>query len=945
MLGPLGDRNRRPLRLSYSEVALLAPTEAKPRFRSRLCSLCLCLKLDVLHLCSSSLQLSGHEKAQTSGFNARFISSTMSTSAPSPTEPPNISLDKRLPYISRADGFRDAVAPAYEYEALNLEKEEIRILILEPCAGDKNDRYNYVKFTFEVQPLASAEPFIAIKNGRGFRLLQEAVEIGDRSLLVATALEKFLRNIRKSGETVRLWVRYICVNQREPDEMSKQWTRDFVERIYARAESVIDMHATLDDLLDRGVIEKSVDSRYKEWKKNWDSGPKSYPLPKVYPTRLGKRPSNEQPFDDYEYVPLDAVAGEIRVIVIANDPDPGAPLILHLAHCPMGSDVAYHALSYTWGLETDCKQIIINGQKMWIRKNLEAALRSLRSPTHGLAIWADAICINQNDIDEKSRQVPRIGHVLDKAVVVICHVGEPDQHSDLALDFVKHLQGPMVRQDGDGQFMVGTPERIPPEELLRKCAALYLFLMRPYFRRTWITPEVAVASNPMIACGRRCDTRFEQLDSAAYNLQDMLLRDHELADKMKQAIPELEEVSEDRLRFIRKLFYFRHLHAGRPENSLLPVDISDTAPGYLETAILSRDFQATVPHDKIFALWHVARDKGDLKFHMDYAKSYEETFLEFAKAWAIYSGSLDIVGAAEYQRPPDEAVFYSRAPTWCPDWSTPSRSSSLIRREIFRRFKMAYQNDNDGPIYSADGGLRQEKEDRIYFEFVDSELHCLGIILDTVFATVTDSRDSSIEYKIGGLVPYTMKFCNDHNLTAYDDIAQAVVAMLHGDVPASWPKRQDNLANADEDNPDESYVCIPYKSRTNREQTPNASRHVPSYAGSYSRGEAWDAVCTVMRGRKAFVTAKGYLGLMPEYVEESISAEKVDSGLRVAILATCSVPVLLFERPDTPGVYKLLGTCFVQGWMEGEVLKEEMGCDTPREFWDAMIGSERLRIV
>jgi hypothetical protein len=100
-----------------------------------------------------------------------------------------------------------------------------------------------------------------------------------------------------------------------------------------------------------------------------------------------------------------------------------------------------------------------------------------------------------------------------------------------------------------------------------------------------------------------------------------------------------------------------------------------------------------------------------------------------------------------------------------------------------------------------------------------------------------------------------------------------------------------------------------------------------------------------MRGRKVFITEKGYIGLMPEYVRGDRSAEQADSGLRLAILATCSVPVLLYEDPDVEGRYRLLGTCFVQGWMEGEVLREEMGCDAPEEFWSAMLGSEKLRIV
>ena len=98
-----------------------------------------------------------------------------------------------------------------------------------------------------------------------------------------------------------------------------------MNKVYDKAESVMDMHATLEDPLRTGIIKASVDSRYEKWNKTWDEIPKERPLSKIFPIKLGKRPSNEEPVDDYEYLPLDRVASEIRVIVIASSSDPNAP--------------------------------------------------------------------------------------------------------------------------------------------------------------------------------------------------------------------------------------------------------------------------------------------------------------------------------------------------------------------------------------------------------------------------------------------------------------------------------------------------------------------------------------------------------------------------------------------------------------------------------------------
>ena len=84
---------------------------------------------------------------------------------------------------------------------------------------------------------------------------------------------------------------------------------------------------------------------------------------------------------------------------------------------------------------------------------------------------------------------------------------------------------------------------------------------------------------------------------------------------------------------------------------------------------------------------------------------------------------------------------------------------------------------------------------------------------------------------------------------------------------------------------------------------------------------------------------------MPDFVDRRLAGNGEKSSLRLAILATCSVPVLLLEDPANDGTYKLLGTCFIQGWMEGKILKQEMDYEDLHEFWETMVGSEPLKIV
>lgn len=849
-----------------------------------------------------------------------------------------------IPTVTDEDGIQRLAGPIFEYDSINLEKNETRFLVLQPCSGDKEAPENYVKCTLEVQQLTQAEPFVAIKNARGYRLLETPIEINGKYTLASVALEKFLRHYRKSDVPVRLWLRYLCVNQLDAEEQSHQWTRQWVDKMYEMAQSVVDMQPFLRDLQDQGVFQHAVHSRYAEWTKQWDGAPKTFTLPRIFPNRLGSKPIEGQPIGMYQYVPLDTVADETRIAVVAGNPDPGAPLSIYLAHCPVVSEVVYHALSHTWGSEAETCEITVTGQKMHIRKNLERALCHIRSPTRGFAIWVDALAINRSDLSERNHQIDRAARIYDRAACVVCYVGDSDNYSDLALDFVKQLsKEPMVRCDKDGNWEIGKPERISATKVPEFCAALYLFLTRPYFRRVWIIQEIALASNPVIACGPRVDVSFELLDNATHNLYDMVSRDEGLCENMKKFAPEIKEVNPDELFFIRKLFYFRHLQTGGVRHGWRKADVKASSPGYLETAILARNFQATLHHDKIFALWNVAQDNNGLDFSMDYSTTYEKTCMDFVKAWCKHSGTLDMIGASEFAPLTDGNRFYGKASSWTPDWSVPSQASSLIRREVFRMTSMEYMDDIDGKIYWADGDVRQESGTDKFFVFDGDALHCTGVILDRIKGMMlSDPEDSTVISKINGLILASEQFYATCDRNPYDDVAQAVIAMIHGDVITAWPKREENVENAREDYPDEKHVCIPYKPRFGREQMPNASRHVPYYGGSYSRGEAFDAVRTIMRGRAAFITEKHYLGLMPVY---AAPAESESKTLLLAILATCSVPVLLEDHPEVKGAYRFVGTCFVQGWMEGEVLKEEMGCDEPADFWQALEGTEKLKII
>jgi hypothetical protein len=632
------------------------------------------------------------------------------------------------------------------------------------------------------------------------------------------------------------------------------------------------------------------------------------------------------------------VTNETRILIIQPSADAMAPTTVALAHCPVKCEVIFHALSYTWGTLQTTTDIVVNGQILRITQSLEQTLRAIRRPTADVAIWIDAICIDQSSTTERNCIIPRIDTIYDSAIGVLCYIGQLDDNANEALNFVQHLQEPRARMNSLGSWDIGRDEKIGPETYPSLCAALYKLLTRPYFRRVWILQEVAYASNPVIGCGHRFDITFDQLEKAASNLLDMLRRDHMLADQMKSAAPDMATVSEAELLYIRKMSYFRHLISrGHSSQSMVfqfgnHVRISKSSPGMLETAILARDFQATDGHDKIFALWNLAQDKDGLDFKLDYADPISKSFTKFAAAWAMQHKGLDIIGAVCHDGKRTE--FYDTAPSWCPDWTTPAGVGCLVRRESIPMRPIFTLDDTSCALYSADCGMKNDDLERPFFEFDGYALLCSGIVVDQiqgVFAAPSMSSDNEAReshyVKFLAYMHCVTEFYTQSSECPYEDPRRAAWSMLHGDVPLAWLRREESQ-NRDDAYPEEEYVCEYER-----------SRHIQRYGSSYSRMDAWDAVHTTVKGRSLAFSDKGYMCLVPQCV----TAEQSQGGWLLAILATCSVPILL-QRLEN-GSYQVVGSCFVQGWMEGEVLINPSGAGNPRAFWAARQDDEKLRIV
>ena len=169
----------------------------------------------------------------------------------------------------------------------------------------------------------------------------------------------------------------------------------------------------------------------------------------------------------------------------------------------------YEAISYTWGTDSADVEITVNGIPVLIRRNLHQCLLRLRYTSSPRLLWNDFLCIAQDDLEEKARQVAMIGKIFHSASRVLIWLGEhehdseqlfhswpsPEQDAkhdgiDKAPTFITHLDRTLLRKSP-----------LSRAESARRANIWMAFFTRRYWRRTWIVQEIALANNIILHCG------------------------------------------------------------------------------------------------------------------------------------------------------------------------------------------------------------------------------------------------------------------------------------------------------------------------------------------------------------------------------------------------------------------------------------------------------------
>ncbi|KAK4185307.1 heterokaryon incompatibility protein-domain-containing protein [Podospora australis] len=201
----------------------------------------------------------------------------------------------------------------------------------------------------------------------------------------------------------------------------------------------------------------------------------------------------------------------IRILVI----EPGSPddeIRTKLEVVNLEENPVYEAISYTWGDPEDKTLLRCNSSTVPIPCNLERALRRLRYTNRPRHIWADSVCINQEDIPERGQQVSIMRNIYRLAKRVLVWLGLDTQgHATTAFQAVCDIVRAW-RPEGDRIGFQGYASILEPmndDQLAsirasvdgKAWEALKTLYETNYFRRFWIIQELALGQSAVVIWG------------------------------------------------------------------------------------------------------------------------------------------------------------------------------------------------------------------------------------------------------------------------------------------------------------------------------------------------------------------------------------------------------------------------------------------------------------
>ncbi|CAN9311553.1 unnamed protein product [Alternaria sp. RS040] len=637
----------------------------------------------------------------------------------------------------------------------------------------------------------------------------------------------------------------------------------------------------------------------------------------------------EHEFDsetEYLYDPIFATS-QIRLIEFSEIQPSSSSVNLSIRTFSLGGSEypSYATLSYVWGSGELSKVINISGSSIRITQNLFDVLMAL-SPTvrpwyagatadqHRYQYyWIDAICIDQNNLQERGQQVSLMGEIYSKSTCTLVWLGREYDNSGLAIDLIRKLSTRIAQSfpKESVQHLISKPEN------RASWVALHDLFKRPYWQRAWVRQEYVLSPDLILVCGDHW-CKGSELQSALVRLADTLnlytgiddlgdLLAHKSKERYETLImgsPGYEEAQSARQMRV-------YLNTYKIQLPLLC--ILDHSKGV----------KSTDARDRIYGFLGLAHDARLLFPTPNYTASVSRVYSKLVKAQVREYRNLDIIC---FGRP---VRVEPSLPSWVPDWSGQVSnvyymvSQQNRMREHQELMKIEKRGDWDIPApYLASSNIPA----KVHFSPDMALLSTSGLLVATIDGLGYARDLSANEFNL-------IQSCAEPNLVRSDscngsklrvNIARALLCGRYKRRPI--PARFCNPAFGEitlraiqgiEDKgsyfpgwfeKNDSFLICGRSMRGWIEEwsaefsSPSTKEKLSSDAHQYTL----DAAAVMFYYRKRIMTTTdGRFGMAPHSSR---------SGDQVWVLFGCSVPVVLRQYGER---WEFVGECYMDDFMDG----------------------------
>lgn len=342
-------------------------------------------------------------------------------------------------------------------------------------------------------------------------------------------------------------------------------------------------------------------------------------------------PGSPLPPEHYVYRPLDTKVDAIRLVTIKAATNHDDPIVCSVAHVTFSQRPKFEALSYRWGTGDADVTISIDGRTFLVRRNVYDALLFFRRFSRGLPIWIDAICINQDDMTERSSQVRIMPHIYSRAVTGLVWLGAKYSKYHPLKD-----QG--FARSGHRRYSIELPDPFVAKEEAGKPIpgeAIFAAMMSGNFTAT------KLGGGRKIGRDQTWDDMLDELYSDDYWSRVWIVQEIGKAQQIEVCYGLVADTWED---------FIRHFECERDTNRFPttsgPLKLSRSRDGKYKGAhtlwallTMHYDAEALDPRDKIYGLVGLATDTHG--FPINYKKSlfdvWEDT-VKFCQEHGIVNG-------------------------------------------------------------------------------------------------------------------------------------------------------------------------------------------------------------------------------------------------------------------------------------------------------------------